>query len=104
MLIRSQDKNILLNYNGGFVEVEPIYEYTIINTTPTAMETGKYKISYYCCDNKICIGTYSTEEKAIKVLDIIEAAYIEIAYVKYAKNEGFASVTFQMPQDEEVKA
>ena len=106
MLIRSQDKNILLNYNGGFVEVEPIYEYTIINTTPTAMETGEYKISYSCCDNKICIGSYSTEEKAIKVLDMIQNAYYNFEYSKFlgCDNDTFAGCVFEMPQDEEVKA
>lgn len=101
MLIRSQDKKALCNYNGGVIEMREKYDREIINCTYAPVETGEYNIFFCNCD-EIHIGTYSNEEKAIKVLDMIEAAYIEIAYAKYSKYEGFASVTFQMPQDEEV--
>ena len=52
------------------------------------------------------IGTYSTEEKAIKVLDMITNAYTQYATIE----RGFGEVLvmynlpkcFQMPQDSEV--
>lgn len=52
------------------------------------------------------IGTYSTEEKAIKVLDMIQDAYLCTTEIVLSKDEickCFPRATvFQMPQDSEV--
>lgn len=64
MIIRSQNKGILLNING----VSSIYvcELTYSDTKNTV---------FMVKTEKCALGTYSTEEKAIKVLDMIQNAY-----------------------------
>ena len=62
---------------------------------------------YLCGENHICassvegnrwyIGKYSTEEKALKVLDMIEK-FINRSFMYGYQLEG----VFQMPQDDEV--
>ena len=76
MIIRSQDKksittdlNLKIMYRDGMLV--------------------KYKI---CSSKEGCIGYYSTEEKAIKVLDMIQSNYVCHKGLRY----------FQMPQDSEV--
>lgn len=62
MLIRSQDKEILANMEG-----------------PIAIEIlsdGKGHATMYWKDSYV-LGTYSSKEKAIKVLDMIQEAYEE---------------------------
>lgn len=53
----------------------------------------------------LLLATYSTEEKAIKVLDMIQEAFyrqwdVENKFVDVTKND---TPIFQMPQDEEVE-
>lgn len=62
-----------------------------------------YAIYYYGNVNMI-LGNYSTEEKAIKVLNMIEKFYENIEYTKFmgCGKEEIASYIFQMPQNEEV--
>lgn len=48
------------------------------------------------------IGTYSTEEKAIKVLDMIQKAYNSIETMKIDKEAWRDNHYFQMPQDSEI--
>lgn len=104
MLIRSQDKKALCNYNGGVIEMREKYDREIINCTYVPVETGEYNIFFCNCD-EIHIGTYSNEEKAIKVLDMICEKYQEPIceneiedYVKLT----YKNIIFQMPQDEDV--
>lgn len=113
MLIRSQDKCTLINFNGSFVlEVVEI----------------ERKIRITCSGAGSCysIGRYSSEEKALKVLDMIEEAYTKTGFAKaivsemakvlgrasagiddeLAKSAGGALVKlmcFQMPADNEVE-
>ena len=75
MLIRSQDKEILANMEG-----------------PIAIEIlgdGKGHATMYWKDS-YALGTYSSKEKAIKVLDMIQKAYIN------------GHIDYQMPADSEV--
>jgi hypothetical protein len=77
MLIRSQDKEILANMEG-----------------PIAIEIlsdGKGHATMYWKDS-YALGTYSSKEKAIKVLDMIQEAYIN------------GHIDYQMPADSEVVA
>ncbi len=78
MLIRSQNRELLIN----------------VNKTPAmgAFETKKrdIKILWSTVDETLAIGSYSTKEKALKVLDMIQEAYVN------------GRVDFQMPEDSEV--
>lgn len=117
MLIRSQNKEVLVAFeslldievSGGVISVR--------------RDIG------WCC----LLGEYSTKEKAIKVLDMIQKAYMEyksgeivgnglagsaytgsydtkesvahgIAVLKGYGNEIRKSIMFQMPEDSEVEA
>lgn len=101
MIIRGQSKNLMTNDMNLFVE-----EYS-----------NKYAVS----NKDFRAGLYSTEEKAIKVLDMIQEAYCKCESVKvlmcgsweitktvrtedainYA-HEHRGTFIFQMPQDSEV--
>lgn len=72
MLIRSQDKEILANMEG-----------------PSAIEIlsdGKGHATMYWKDSYE-LGTYSSKEKAMKVLDMIQEAYVN------------GHIDYQMPED-----
>ena len=73
MIIRSQDKKRIANF---------------INCNLIAIISSQGESQDITVDGMV-VGTYSTEEKAIKVLDMIQNAY---------GNE----FVFQMPQDSEV--
>lgn len=81
--IRSQDEKTL-------VSVKEIYV------------TRRSKCWCICTGRGFDLGAYSTEEKALKVLDMIckkiEIAEVNIEPVFYVVNQ-----IFQMPQDDEVK-
>ena len=88
MLIRSQDKKILANLN---------------NLQSIFIEKSKEKYIVSLSVRKL--GEYSTEEKAIKVVDMIQVTYMNLDYSRFLgeeKIEYFENV-FVMPQDEEVK-
>lgn len=117
MLIRSQDKEILANMEG-----------------PIAIEIlsdGKGHATMHWKDSYV-LGDYSSKEKAMKVLDMIQEAYMEyksgeivgnglagsaytgsyntkesvargIAVLKGYGNEIRKTILFQMPDDSEVK-
>lgn len=114
MLIRSQDSEILINLNtlaGIEITKGPV------KTTITSYTTG---CTYL-------LGEYSTREKAMKVLDMIQEAYGDSEYTKYVipevcrilsmkpkteENKAHAGelgemlkkgMTFQMPEDSEVE-
>lgn len=75
MLIRSQDKEILANMEG-----------------PIAIEIlgdGKGHATMYWKDSYV-LGTYSSKEKTMKVLDMIQEAYVN------------GHIDYQMPADSEV--
>lgn len=75
MLIRSQDKEILANMEG-----------------PIAIEVlsdGKGHATMYWKDS-YALGAYSSKEKAIKVLDMIQGAYVN------------GHIDYQIPEDSEV--
>ena len=64
MLIRSQDKEILVNFNvSAGIEI--------------AEGTTKTVVTSYITGCSYLLGEYSTKEKAMKVLDMIQEAYEE---------------------------
>ena len=89
MLIRSQDKKTIVNLDN-------ICEIASVSR----------EIYSFCGRNHTQIGAYSTEEKAINVLDMIQEKYETYIGIE----NGFDGVigyydmpkVFQMPQDSEV--
>lgn len=114
MLIRSQDKKILINFNNS-----PAIK--IIGT--------KGDVTIICSDTYeiFVIGNYSTREKAMKVLDMIQDAYADAklneillpdvcksasesqrgkdntSIAKTIRKDFMKKMIFQMPEDSEVE-
>lgn len=90
MIIRSQDRKKIINFN----QITNIA--TMFNSR---LEEWEVYVCYPYCSDAECgysiIAYYPTEEKAIKVLDMIQKRYSEFCCNK------FCSV-FEMPQDSEV--
>ena len=78
MLIRSQDKEILINFNNS----------PVIKTMGT-----KGDVTIICSDTyeTFVIGNYATREKVMKVLDMIQEAYVNV------------HIDYQIPADSEVE-
>lgn len=78
MLIRSQDKEILINFN---------------NSPAIKIMGTKGDVTIICSDTyeTFVIGNYSTKQKAMKVLDMIQEAYIN------------GHIDYQIPEDSEVE-
>ena len=109
MLIRSQNKELLVNFNvSAGIEIEERNTKTVV----TSYITG---CSYL-------LGEYSTKAKAMKVLDMIQEAYADEKLVDYTKylqrkeiekmddstilvirNELMKKAVFQMPDNSEVE-
>lgn len=95
MLIRSQDKNILVNFN------------TAVRIYANGADKKVIEVTYATTDGRFCLydklGKYSTEEKAIKVLDMIQDKYENVKYENaHGDSDCGEYASFQMPQDEEV--
>ena len=107
MLIRSQDKRILINMNNV-----------------SSIEVGDNELRIFADDGETIydLGNYSTKAKAMKVLDMIQEAYADEKLVDYTKylqrkeiekmddstilvirNELMKKAVFQMPEDSEVE-
>ena len=82
MWIKSQDKKRLLE----------VKYFAIINTNVEAV-FGDY--------SSTTLGKYSTEEKAMKVLDEIERFVNDLEYYKTLRHT-LDNYVYQLPQDEEV--
>lgn len=96
MWIRSQDKELL-------IKVKEVYISN--NSLKNLWLKELYKketliLNYLIQTDMTALGTYSTKEKAMKVLDMIQERlfYIE-RFGAHHTNE----IVFQMPQDEEVE-
>lgn len=87
MLIRSQDKKILCPFNAMGICPVTIHENEI--------KIQKYKIYTSVHGDEVEMSEYSTEEKAIKVLDMIQETYIR-------EFKEITEEVYQMPQDSEV--
>ena len=89
MLIRSQDKRILINMNNV-----------------SSIEVGDNELRIFADDGETIydLGSYSTKAKAMKVLDMIQEAYERYEYEKVFKTGLTLFETFQIPKDSEVEA
>ena len=99
MIIRSQDKKRIINFNQVsdlVISKNRVDEYEILVCYPYFAESD--------CGYS-AIATYSTEEKAIKVLDMIQEAYSRMEDIKcgVVQAQRHDSFCFDMPSDEEVE-
>lgn len=98
MLIRSQNKTILLNFSNSTV----VY---------IAKNDKGFAILSLENENRYRLGKYSSEAKAMKVLDMIQEAYSEyqimlnfsVSYLHEFKEKTDGFAIFQMPEDSEVE-
>lgn len=90
MWIRSQDKKQLVNANDLYIATR---------AKGYCISTGK----------GVDLGTYSSEDKAIKVLDMIQdfeirhQANLLLAIYREPNGNAEENMVFQMPQDSEVE-
>lgn len=109
MLIRSQNKEVLVNFDASAgIEI--------------AEGTTKTVVTSYITGCSYLLGEYSTKAKALKVLDMIQEAYADEKLVDYTtclqqkeiekmdnstilalRNELIKKAVFQMPDDSEVE-
>ena len=90
MLIRSQNKELLVNFNvSAGIEIEE--------------GTKKTVVTSYITGCSCILGKYSTKTKAMKVMDMIQEAYERYEYEKVFKTGLTLFETFQMPEDSEVE-
>jgi hypothetical protein len=104
MLIRSQDKLKIIDFNGGTLHYAPTTRK--IRFIASGWNQTNTENEY------IDIAEYSTEAKAIKVLDKIQETYETSLYCDHAFDNGAQVMrpyifvnnrVFQMPSDEEVE-
>ena len=88
MLIRSQDKRILINMNNV-----------------SSIEVGDNELRIFADDGETIydLGSYSTKAKAMKVLDMIQEAYCKFMSVKNDDAWDGKESVFYMPADSEVE-
>ena len=98
MLIRSQNKEVLVNFDvSAGIEI--------------AEGTTKTVITSYITGCSYLLGEYSTKAKAMKVLDMIQEAYSEyqimlnfsVSYLHEFKEKTDGFAIFQMPEDSEAE-
>lgn len=94
MLIRSQDKTALVKFENIVVDLKlPDSLNVICWSLQDTQRSGGYFI----------LGKYSTKEKTMKVLDMIQEAYGDSEYTKYVIPE-VCRVLSMKPKTEENKA
>lgn len=90
MLIRSQDKEMIVNiYTTNHIFIGEVYR-----------PNGSL---YDVCADEMRLGYYSTKQKAMKVLDMIQDAYCKFMSVKNDDAWGGKESVFYMPEDSEVE-
>ncbi len=88
MLIRNQDKSYLLNFNNLTV----IYMKKI---------DKDFAIVYNDFEDAYTLGKYSTEAKAIKVLDMIQKKYIDYQ-IAHTVSNGLATMSLFVNESDDV--
>lgn len=84
MWIRSQDRNTLIN--------------------ESYFRIYKERKGFSICSRIDVLGTYSTEEKAMNVMDMIEDAILECECMRTGHAEyDFGAFVFDMPDDKDVE-
>lgn len=91
MLIRSQDKRMIVNFDN-------------ICTVSAFSEKDSEDIYVEDGTGSLMVGRYSTKAKAMKVLDMIQEAYCKFMSVKNDDAWDGKESVFYMPEDSEVEA
>lgn len=94
MLIRSQNKIYLVKFENIVININNINGKEIICWSQ--MNPGE--------DEYISLGHYSTKEKSMKVLDMIQEAYCKFMSIKNDDAWNGKESAFYMPDDSEVEA
>lgn len=89
MLIRSQDKEMIINMDA----TNHIYVREVYRPSGNLIDVSS---------DEMRLGYYSTKAKAMKTLDMIQEAYEKYEYEKVFKTGLTLFETFQMPEDGEV--
>ena len=90
MLIRSQDKRMIVNFDN-------------ICTISAFPEKDSEDIYVEDGTGSLMVGRYSTKTKAMKVLDMIQEAYCKFMSVKNDDAWNGKESVFYMPEDSEVE-
>ena len=90
MLIRSQDKEMIIN----MAATNHIYASEVYRPSGSLIDISS---------DEMRLGYYSTKEKAIKVLDMIQEAYCDFMAVRNGDMWCGKDSVFQMPEDSEVE-
>ena len=90
MLIRSQDKRMIANFDN-------------ICTVSAFSEKDSEDIYVEDGTGSLMVGRYSTKAKAMKVLDMIQEAYCKFMSVKNDDAWDGKESVFYMPEDSEVE-
>lgn len=90
MLIRSQDKRMIVNFDN-------------ICTVSAFPEKDSEDIYVEDGTGSLMAGKYSTKAKAMKVLDMIQEAYCKFMSVKNDDAWSGKESVFYMPEDSEVE-
>ena len=93
MLIRSQDKESLIAIDGNFVEILKYGDLSECSITVSTRDHSSLHV----------MARYSSVEKALKVLDMIQETYERYEYEKAFKTGLTLFETFQMPEDGSVE-
>jgi hypothetical protein len=91
MWVRNQDKTLLIKCNNFSVECYTNSKTNMNSFDIETIETPNGKFT--------TLGSYSSKEKALKVLDMIQE-HIKNMYIGTG---GYMGKPFQMPQDSEVE-
>ena len=93
MLIRSQDKESLIAIDGTFVEILKYGDLSECSITVSTRDHSSLHV----------MARYSSVEKALKVLDMIQEAYCKFMSVKNDDAWSGKESVFYMPEDSEVE-
>ena len=85
MLIRSQDRTKLVDIAGKTIAID---------------RANAIGIMY--ANSNVLLGKYTSKEKAIKVLDMIQETYKQQKTEMIYREGIYDIITFQMPEDNEV--
>lgn len=93
MLIRSQDKESLIAIDGNFVEILKYGDLSECSITVSTRDHSSLHV----------MARYSSVEKALKVLDMIQEAYCKFMSVKNDDDWDGKESVFYIPADSEVE-
>lgn len=93
MLIRSQDKESLIAIDGNFVEILKYGDLSECSITVSTRDHSSLHV----------MARYSSAEKALKVLDMIQEAYEGYDTERIYREGNYSIKPFQMPEDRSVE-